>query len=504
MACKEVIGLAQHFVEEIVYDEIEKLEIVGKGSFGVVWKAKWRETFVAVKHIETEAEKKAFAVEVRQLSRVSHPNIVKLYGACTQNPVCLVMEYAEGGSLFNALHDKPQVMKYSAGHAISWALQCARGVAYLHNMKPKALIHRDLKPPNLLLIMGGKVLKICDFGTACDKKTYMTNNKGSAAWMAPEVFESSTYTEKCDVFSWGIILWEVLSRRRPFDRSFNGKNKHGKNQPCAFQIMWAVHNGQRPPLINGCPPPLERLMTSCWAKEPSIRPSMDYVVNIMETLLLMFSGYDKPVQYISSESLSSFGPESSDDEFTVEEEMNSGFQRTFVENPRTEVNSINGSFRSISKEDQKRLRSPLYIEPEPLEEWPPLNGDSSDYEDTEDIPNLHLNLSKDLSQLSIGSTCHKELDDVYLDMLDPQFHPIAPDRNCQQSVQIFEQHKQVCQPTLLPSHACRHARAGVPEGADGDRPAVPGDVRAVGEVERGGRAEPARPAGLRDAPGGTP
>lgn len=54
-------------------------------------------------------------------------------------------------------------------------------------MKPKPLIHRDLKPPNLLLIMDGKLLKICDFGTAADKSTYMTNNKGSAAWMAPEV-----------------------------------------------------------------------------------------------------------------------------------------------------------------------------------------------------------------------------------------------------------------------------------------------------------------------------
>lgn len=90
--------------------------------------------------------------------------------------------------MFVVLHCRPQP-QYSAGHAMSWALQCAHGVAYLHSMTPKALIHRDLKPPNLLLITGGKVLKICDFGTACDKKTYMTNNKGSAAWMAPEVFE---------------------------------------------------------------------------------------------------------------------------------------------------------------------------------------------------------------------------------------------------------------------------------------------------------------------------
>lgn len=91
-----VVLLHERFLTFIYF-----FQVVGKGSFGVVWKGMWRETYVAVKHIDSEAEKKAFAVEVRQLSRVSHPNIVKLYGACTQNPVCLVMEYAEGGSLYN-------------------------------------------------------------------------------------------------------------------------------------------------------------------------------------------------------------------------------------------------------------------------------------------------------------------------------------------------------------------------------------------------------------------
>ncbi|KAH3728036.1 hypothetical protein DPMN_053982 [Dreissena polymorpha] len=277
----------QGFVEEIDIQEINFYEIVGKGAFGVVSRASWRAKDVAVKLIETESEKKAFLTELKQLSRVNHPNIVKLYGACSKAPVCLVMEYAEGGSLYNVLHGVGPQPSYTAAHAMSWALQCANGVEYLHSMKPKALVHRDLKPPNLLLIMGGTVLKICDFGTACDIQTHMTNNKGSAAWMAPEVFEGSNYSEKCDVFSWGIILWEVFTRRKPFDE-IGGP---------AFRIMWAVHNGTRPPLIRNLPKPLELLMTRCWSGNPRERPSMAEVARIMAHLFQFFAGADEPLEY---------------------------------------------------------------------------------------------------------------------------------------------------------------------------------------------------------------
>ncbi|XP_078030209.1 mitogen-activated protein kinase kinase kinase 7 isoform X1 [Epinephelus lanceolatus] len=272
--------------EEINYEDIEVEEVVGRGAFGVVCKAKWKGKDVAIKTIESESERKAFIVELRQLSRVNHHNIVKLYGSCN-NPVCLVMEYAEGGSLYNVLHGAEPLPYYTASHAMSWCFQCSQGVAYLHGMKPKALIHRDLKPPNLLLVAGGTVLKICDFGTACDIQTHMTNNKGSAAWMAPEVFEGNNYSEKCDVFSWGIILWEVITRRKPFDE-IGGP---------AFRIMWAVHNGTRPPLIKNLPKPIESLMTRCWSKDPSQRPSMEEIVKIMTHLMKYFPGFDEPLQY---------------------------------------------------------------------------------------------------------------------------------------------------------------------------------------------------------------
>ncbi|KAG5876182.1 hypothetical protein JTB14_032390 [Gonioctena quinquepunctata] len=309
----------QYNVREIDHDEIQQIEVVGEGSFGVVYKGIWNDTLVAVKNITREAEKKSFLIEVRQLSRVDHENIVKLYGACTTGlQFCLVMEYAEGGSLFNVLHRSN--LQYTLAHAMSWAYQCSKGVQYLHAMQPKPLIHRDLKPPNLLLINGGVILKICDFGTAADKNTYMTNNKGSAAWMAPEVFTSSHYTEKCDVFSWGIILWEVTSRRKPF------YNQGGT----AFSIMWAVHKGKRPPLLRNCPPPIEKLMTSCWDHDPSKRPGMDEIAVTMKAICSLLPGAEEPIQPSNFNCDESDGleeeeeeEEEDDDDTEIEETFNS-------------------------------------------------------------------------------------------------------------------------------------------------------------------------------------
>lgn len=137
------------FAEEVDFGEIERIEVswgaigqiqnsrlnlivfqvVGRGSFGTVFKARWQDKYVAVKVIEQESERNAFAREVRQLSRVSHPNIIALYGACTKKPhVCLVMEYADGGSLYNVLHCRPKP-RYSIGHAMSWARQTAEVVS---------------------------------------------------------------------------------------------------------------------------------------------------------------------------------------------------------------------------------------------------------------------------------------------------------------------------------------------------------------------------------------
>ncbi|XP_041463492.1 mitogen-activated protein kinase kinase kinase 7-like isoform X1 [Lytechinus variegatus] len=380
------------FKEEVDFNDLEFERVVGKGAFGVVSKAKWRSMNVAVKMIESEEEIKAFRVEVRQLSRVDHPNIVKLYGACTTRPVCLVMEYAEGGSLYNVLHSSQPQPIYKAAHAMSWALQCAKGVDYLHCMTPKKLIHRDLKPANLLLMSGGTVLKICDFGTACDFHTYMTNNKGSAAWMAPEVFEGSAYSEKCDIFSWGVILWEVISRRKPFD-DIGGP---------AFRIMWAVHNGRRPPLIRNIPKPLEKLMTRCWSSEAKMRPSMHEVVSIMSNLMVFFKGADQPLVYPQvSEEERNAGDGMADRLAEQTADMSLASNRSMDSRGSTISDTVIHSTSSHSNGPQ----DPQKIDPHaPFSDLPPVHPSSKDQKKRHSMDLLDLRVDEDNSAKSSVQT----------------------------------------------------------------------------------------------------
>ncbi|KAM4625213.1 mitogen-activated protein kinase kinase kinase 7-like isoform 2-T2 [Polymixia lowei] len=428
--------------EDIQYEDIEVEEVVGRGTFGVVFKAKWKGKDVAIKTIESENERKAFLVELRQLSRVNHPNIVKLYGSC-DNPVCLVMEYAEGGSLYNVLHGAEPLPQYTASHAMSWCLQCAQGVAYLHAMKPKALIHRDLKPPNLLLVAGGTVLKICDFGTACDIQTHMTNNKGSAAWMAPEVFEGSNYSEKCDVFSWGIILWEVITRRKPFDE-IGGS---------AFCIMWAVHRGTRPPLIKDLPQPIESLMTHCWDKDPSQRPSMEEVKNTMTNLMKYFPGSDDPLQLPHQCSGNRSGSSSAT--------STGSYADYTINSNRSESNMEQGSSQG-REETLKSIEAkfPLQFKPSktgtlrasrPLSRGPSVESQPGRSHSPAHPTGPAPNTGQSELRVPLSPTAVNGLDSsipmAYL-TLDHQLQPLAPCPNSKESMAVFEQHCRMAQEYL--------------------------------------------------------
>uniref|UniRef100_A0A6G1SLS7 Mitogen-activated protein kinase kinase kinase 7 n=2 Tax=Aceria tosichella TaxID=561515 RepID=A0A6G1SLS7_9ACAR len=269
------------FIDRIPSKEVElSNETLGSGSFGTVFKGRWRGKKVAVKQFKTREERDSFLVEVKQLSCVKHPNIVVLYGAITlPDTAYLIMEYSEGGSLSNLLHECKK-QEYDLRHACSWAKQTARGVAYLHGIRPKPIMHRDLKPANLLLFQRGRILKICDFGTACDVKTQMTNNTGSPSYMAPEVFATSSYLESGDVFSWGIIFWEILVRLHPYNQPYSNP----------FQILWSVNQGARPTEIDHCPKHIWNLITRSWDKDPKKRPSMQFIAEEMHLIYQLVDG----------------------------------------------------------------------------------------------------------------------------------------------------------------------------------------------------------------------
>uniref|UniRef100_A0A672QNQ5 Mitogen-activated protein kinase kinase kinase 7 n=1 Tax=Sinocyclocheilus grahami TaxID=75366 RepID=A0A672QNQ5_SINGR len=466
--------------EEIDYADIEVEEVVGRGAFGVVCKAKWKGRDVAIKTIESESERNAFFVELRQLSRVNHPNIVKLYGSCS-NPVTCMCACVYDFSVLTVLHGAEPLPHYTASHAMSWCLQCSQGVSYLHGMKPKALIHRDLKPPNLLLVAGGTVLKICDFGTACDIQTHMTNNKGSAAWMAPEVFEGSNYSEKCDVFSWGIILWEVITRRKPFDE-IGGP---------AFRIMWAVHRGTRPPLIKNLPKPIESLMTRCWSKDPSQRPSMEEIVKIMSHLMRYFPGSEEPLQYPyqysdegQSNSAASTGSyidytcTSNKNDINMEHTNSPGSNDTikFPYKPKGDplrpghplsrggsVESLSGRPQFLASSDSKRMSTDLseleHRLPFAPSLWNPQyfvnikNNFITDilFDQLQDSRNNSRASSPSVRMITPDKTDTNGSDNsipmAYL-TLDHQLQPLAPCPNSKESMAVFEQHCKMAQEYL--------------------------------------------------------
>ncbi len=147
------------------------------------------------------------------MESLRHPNIVMFLGASTKFPhLALVLEYCTHKSLWSVLHNPKIALPWDKRKRI--ALEIARGMNYLHLFKPP-IMHRDLKSLNIL-IDDSFTAKIADFGWTRVKAKEMTEKIGTWQWMAPEVIDTRIYTEKADVYSYGIILWEIASRSPPY------------------------------------------------------------------------------------------------------------------------------------------------------------------------------------------------------------------------------------------------------------------------------------------------
>ena len=190
---------------------------LSEGGYGIVYRGKWKHTTVAIKEIKKEIieqdKLEEFRNECAVMEVIRHPNIVMFLGACTQTPhLCIVLEYCSRGSLWSLLHDNH--IKMSWEYRKKFALDIAKGVYYLHTNK-QPILHRDLKSLNVLLDHALNC-KLADFGWTRVIDKVMTSKIGTYQWMAPEVIRGYKYSEKADVFSFGIILWELATRKPPY------------------------------------------------------------------------------------------------------------------------------------------------------------------------------------------------------------------------------------------------------------------------------------------------
>uniref|UniRef100_A0A8D2Q8S9 Mitogen-activated protein kinase kinase kinase 20 n=1 Tax=Varanus komodoensis TaxID=61221 RepID=A0A8D2Q8S9_VARKO len=232
-----MLSLGASFVQ-IKFDDLQFFENCGGGSFGSVYRARWisQDKEVAVKKllkIEKEAE---------ILSVLSHRNIIQFYGAVIEPPnYGIVTEYASAGSLYDYINSN-RSEEMDMDHIMTWATDIAKGMHYLHMEAPVKVIHRDLKSRNVV-IAGDGVLKICDFGASrFHSHTTHMSLVGTFPWMAPEVIQSLPVSETCDTYSYGVVLWEMLTREVPF-KGLEGLQvawlvvEKNEKRPCFKQII---------------------------------------------------------------------------------------------------------------------------------------------------------------------------------------------------------------------------------------------------------------------------
>ncbi|XP_008431923.1 mitogen-activated protein kinase kinase kinase 7-like [Poecilia reticulata] len=254
---------------QIKHEDLLFYENCGGGSFGSVYRALWisQDKEVAVKKllkIDKEAE---------ILSVLSHKNIIQFYGAVLEPPnYGIVTEYASGGSLYDYISSE-QSEEMDMEQIMTWAIQIAKGMHYLHSEAPVKVIHRDLKSRNVVMT-ADKVLKICDFGASkfLSHTTHMTV-VGTFPWMAPEVIQSLPVSETCDTYSYGVVLWEMLTREVPF-KGFEG-----------LQVAWlVVEKQERLTIPTSCPASFAELMRKCWQADPKERPQFKQVLLTLESM----------------------------------------------------------------------------------------------------------------------------------------------------------------------------------------------------------------------------
>ncbi|CAM0943595.1 unnamed protein product [Alopecurus aequalis] len=264
-------------LQTIKNDDLEEIRELGSGTYGSVFHGKWRGCDVAIKRIKascfdgrpSERERLIadFWKEAQILSSLHHPNVVSFYGVVRDGPdgsLATVTEFMINGSLKQFLRKKDRTI--DRRKRVILAMDAAFGMEYLHG---KNIVHFDLKCENLLVNMRDPQKPICkigDLGLSKVKQHTLVSGgvRGTLPWMAPELLsgKSDMVSEKIDVYSFGIVMWELLTGEDPYSE-----------MRAAEIIGGIVNNSLRPQIPSWCDPEWRSLMESSWASEPTERPS---------------------------------------------------------------------------------------------------------------------------------------------------------------------------------------------------------------------------------------
>jgi len=256
---------------QISFTELTVERKIGRGSYGKVCLGKWNAAPVALKFCRKKEGLEDFVREIRVMVELpSHPNVVQLLGVSLDGPQpIIVLEYCAGGSLDKLLFQE------NANISVEYKMRLVRGIAAgMFHLHKHNIVHRDLAARNILLTSGGDP-KISDFGMSriLEKEDEGKTNStvGPVCWMAPESIAHRNYSKKSDVWTFGIVVYEIVAQCEPH-----------KDQDL-FQIGVRIRDeGLTPKIPSNCPQKLHELMQMCWKLQPEQRPNFETICVMLQ------------------------------------------------------------------------------------------------------------------------------------------------------------------------------------------------------------------------------